>query len=163
MLSVSCVFRLDNVTFYNSKWSVYTIYTKVCGHPFKLVDSGYFSHTRCRRAISSTQPCNLHRLTLALEWLYWSSCCLPWVPCRQGPCLDPFSCQFDWWMQIKYLKCVCVCVLRSRRSLQVSTNSIWQAFSNQNGCGGGSDLTQWRSLGAGSYHAGHFLAPLNVI
>ena len=37
------------------------------GHP-------YFSHTvgdRC--IISSTQPCNLHRQTLAVEWLYMKS------------------------------------------------------------------------------------------
>ena len=47
----------------------YTIYTKVCGHPFKLVDSAISVTPVADRCIkSSTPPCNLHRHTLAVEW-----------------------------------------------------------------------------------------------
>jgi hypothetical protein len=38
----------------------YTIYRKVCGHPVS---------DRCIK--SSTQPCNLQKQTLAVEWLFW--------------------------------------------------------------------------------------------
>ena len=32
----------------------------------------YFSHTRCWKVYQiSTQPCDLHRQTLAVEWPYW--------------------------------------------------------------------------------------------
>ena len=48
--------------------STYTIYTKVCGYPFKLVDSAILAaHVADRCIESSTQPCNLHRQTLAVE------------------------------------------------------------------------------------------------
>ena len=43
----------------------YTIYTKVCGDPFKFVDSPIAD--RCIK--SSTQPCNLYRPTMAVEEL----------------------------------------------------------------------------------------------
>ena len=40
----------------------YTIYTKVCGHPFKLVDLAISATPVAERCVkSSTQPCNLHR------------------------------------------------------------------------------------------------------
>ena len=47
----------------------YTIYTKVCEHPFKLVDST-ISATPVADGCTkpSTPPCNLHRQTLAVEW-----------------------------------------------------------------------------------------------
>jgi transposase len=52
--------------------STYTIYTRVCGHPFKLVDSAISATPVADRCIkSSTQPCNLHRQTLAVKWPYW--------------------------------------------------------------------------------------------
>ena len=52
-------------------YSIYTIYTKVCGHPFKLVDSSISATLVADRCIQlSTQPCNLHKQTLALEWPY---------------------------------------------------------------------------------------------
>ena len=46
--------------------TIYTIYRKVCEHPFKLVDSAIsdiFVADRCIKL--STPPCNLHRQTLA--------------------------------------------------------------------------------------------------
>ena len=47
----------------------YTIYTKVCGHPFILVDLAISAIPVAERCItSSTQPCNLHKQTLAVEW-----------------------------------------------------------------------------------------------
>jgi hypothetical protein len=50
----------------------YTIYTKVCGHPFKWVDSAISAIPVAVRCIkSSTQPFNLHRQTLAVKWPYW--------------------------------------------------------------------------------------------
>ena len=49
----------------------YTIFTKVCGHPFKLVDLAISATPVADRCIkSSTQQCNLHRQTLAVEWRY---------------------------------------------------------------------------------------------
>jgi hypothetical protein len=48
--------------------SKYTIYTKVCGHPFKLVDltiSDTPVADRCRKL--STQLCNLHKQTMEIE------------------------------------------------------------------------------------------------
>jgi hypothetical protein len=48
---------------------MYTIYTKVCGHPFKLVDLALSATPVADKCMkSSTQPCNLHRQTLAVEW-----------------------------------------------------------------------------------------------
>ena len=45
---------------------------KVCGHPFKLVDSAVSATPVADRCIkSSTQPCNLHTQQLAVEWPYW--------------------------------------------------------------------------------------------
>lgn len=47
----------------------YTIYTQVCGHPFKLVDLAISATPVAYRCIkSSTQPCN--RQTLEVEWPY---------------------------------------------------------------------------------------------
>ena len=52
------------------KWCIYSgVYTKVCGHPFKLVDLAISATPAADRCIKwSTQPCNLHRL--AVEWPY---------------------------------------------------------------------------------------------
>ena len=48
---------------------IYTIYTKVCGHPFKLVDLAISAIPVADRCIKSRpQLCNLHRQTLAVEW-----------------------------------------------------------------------------------------------
>ena len=50
----------------------YTVYTEVCGHSFKLVDSAISATPAVDRCIkSSTPPCNLHRQTLSVEWPYW--------------------------------------------------------------------------------------------
>ena len=47
----------------------YSIYTKVCGHPLKCVDSAISATPVADRCIkSSTQPYNLHRQTLAVAW-----------------------------------------------------------------------------------------------
>jgi hypothetical protein len=51
--------------------TICTIYTKVCGRPFELVDSAILATPVADRCIkSSTQPYNLHRQTLAVEWSY---------------------------------------------------------------------------------------------
>ena len=51
---------------------IHDIYTKVCGHLFKWVDSAISATPIADRCIkSSTQPCNLHRQTLSVEWPYW--------------------------------------------------------------------------------------------
>ena len=50
---------------------IYTVYTKVCRHPFKWVNSAISAIPVERCMKSSTQPCNLHRQTLAVEWPYW--------------------------------------------------------------------------------------------
>jgi hypothetical protein len=43
-------------------------HTNVCGHPFKWVDSAISATPVANRCIkSSTQPCNLHRQTVAVE------------------------------------------------------------------------------------------------
>ena len=50
-----------------SECTVYTIYTKVCEYPFKLVDSAISATPDADRCIKlSTQPCDLHRQTLAV-------------------------------------------------------------------------------------------------
>ena len=55
-----------------SKNKTHTIYTKVCGHPFKLLDLAISATPVADRCIkSSTWPFNLHRQTLAVEWPYW--------------------------------------------------------------------------------------------
>jgi transposase len=47
----------------------------VCRHPFKLVDSAISATPVADRCVkSSTQPCNLHRQTLAVEWPVLKSC-----------------------------------------------------------------------------------------
>ena len=47
-------------------------YTTVCGHSFKLVDLAISATPAADRCIKlSTPPCNLHRQTLEVEWLYW--------------------------------------------------------------------------------------------
>ena len=46
---------------------VYTIYTKVLGHPYKLVDSA-ISAAADSCIQSRTQTCNLNRQTFAVEW-----------------------------------------------------------------------------------------------
>ena len=44
---------------------------KKCGHYLKLVDSAISATPVADRYIkSSTQPCSLHRQTLAVEWPY---------------------------------------------------------------------------------------------
>ena len=48
--------------------SIYTIYTKVCGQPIKIVDWAISATPIADRSIkSSTQPCNLHRQTSTIE------------------------------------------------------------------------------------------------
>ena len=50
----------------------YTIHTKGCGHPSKLVDLAISATPVADRCIkSSTQPCNLCSQTLAVEWPSW--------------------------------------------------------------------------------------------
>ena len=49
----------------------YTMFTNVCGHPFIWVGSDISSTPVVDRCIQlSTQPCDLHRQTLAVEWPY---------------------------------------------------------------------------------------------
>ena len=50
---------------------IYTIYTKVCGHPFKLVDSAISDTYLADRCITSSKSHESQRQTLALEWPYW--------------------------------------------------------------------------------------------
>ena len=65
---------------------IHTIYTKVCGHPFKLVDSASSPTPVADRCIkSSTPPCNLHRQTLAVEWPYWRAHWLSTWHCHRMP------------------------------------------------------------------------------
>jgi hypothetical protein len=50
----------------------YFCINSVCGHPFKLVDSAISATPIADRCMKlSTQPCDLHRQTLAVEWPYW--------------------------------------------------------------------------------------------
>jgi hypothetical protein len=50
----------------------YTIYTNVCGHHFKWVHLAISATLIADRCIeSSTQPCNLQRQILAVEWPFW--------------------------------------------------------------------------------------------
>jgi hypothetical protein len=51
---------------------IYTMYKEVCGQPFKWVDLAISAIPVADRCIkSNTQPCNLHRQTLAEELPYW--------------------------------------------------------------------------------------------
>jgi hypothetical protein len=53
------------------QYFTYTIYTKVCGHPFELVDLAVAATPVAKMCVkSSTPPWNLHRQTLAAEWPY---------------------------------------------------------------------------------------------
>ena len=68
---------------------MYTIYTKVCGHPFKLVDSAISATSVADRCIkSSTQPWNLHRQTLAVQWPYWRA---QWLSVWHHHRMPPFQ------------------------------------------------------------------------
>jgi hypothetical protein len=69
--------------------STYTIYTKVCGHNFQLVDLAISATPVADRCIkSSTPPCNLHRQTLALEWPYWRA---QWLSTWHRHRMPPFQ------------------------------------------------------------------------
>ena len=57
---------------YSSGSVNYNTSPEVCGHPFRLVDSAVSVILVADRCIKlSTQPCNLHRQILAVEWPYW--------------------------------------------------------------------------------------------
>jgi hypothetical protein len=55
---------------HNTSVNIHYIY-KSMWTPFQVSGFGYFSHTFADRCIkSSTQPCNLHGKTLAVDWPY---------------------------------------------------------------------------------------------
>jgi hypothetical protein len=59
------------LVFWSKPLLLYTIYTQVCGHAFKWVDSAISATPIADRLIkSSTQSCNLHKQTLTAEWPY---------------------------------------------------------------------------------------------
>ena len=62
------MFEMPDVRAHIVSNGCYTIYTKVCGHPFKLVELAISATTVSDGGMkSSTQPCSLHRQTLAVE------------------------------------------------------------------------------------------------
>ena len=72
----------------SSYQNIYYLY-KVCGHPFKLVDSAISATPIADRCVkSSTQPCNLPRQTLAVEWPCWSA---QWLSSWRRHRMPPFQ------------------------------------------------------------------------
>ena len=70
-------------------YCLYTIYTKVCGHPFKLVDLAISRTPVAGRSMkSSTQPCNLHSQTLSVEWPLWR---VQWLSTWHRHRMPPFQ------------------------------------------------------------------------
>uniref|UniRef100_A0A8C8FNR6 Pre-mRNA-splicing factor 38B n=1 Tax=Oncorhynchus tshawytscha TaxID=74940 RepID=A0A8C8FNR6_ONCTS len=61
-------FRLLRCTPGSVILTAYTIYTKVCEHPLKLADLAISASPIADSIKSSTQPCNLHRQTVTVEW-----------------------------------------------------------------------------------------------
>ena len=66
--------------------NAYTMYTKVCEHPFKWLDLPISATSVADGCIrSSIQPCNLHRQTWAVLWPYWRAQWLSTWHCYRMP------------------------------------------------------------------------------
>ena len=94
------------------------IYTKVCGHPFKFVDLAISATAIADRCIkSSTQSCNLHRQTLAVDWLYWRAQWHSTWQCHRMPPFQKVSLSnfFPTRVAPGYCKC-CYCEVETFRS-----------------------------------------------
>ena len=113
---------------------VHYIY-KVCGHPFKLVDLAISATPIADRCIkSSTQPCNLHRQTLAVELPYWRAQWLStWHHQSMPPVQQVSSSNFfpDRAVLVNW-KC-CYCEVEMSRSSQWLSREVVGHTSSQNG------------------------------
>ena len=96
---------------------------KLCGQPFRLVDSAISATPVADRCIKlSTQSHNLHRQTLAVEWSYWRAQWLStWhyhrMPPFQEVCLSNFCRARPVPVNYKF----CYCEVQTSRSNNGST------------------------------------------